>query len=202
MASAIRNTLPNAVMLNLMRQCSYKPDEIAKVNPDHDINVVYEVEVVTSPARPPTMQKLANQFVGDPKNKEGLTGLGFTNSLQPLSTDDVKFVNKLTHGQLDSKDWREHRVGRITASVVLQVYTKVNTLKDPNSKRSKDTTHCVDKCMRTEDNDISYIAAVKYGITTEPDAKLKYRKVLCKEHKSAKIEECRLSIYKENHTWL
>ena len=208
LASVMQKAAPKGVMFQIMKPCSYKPDEVVTVDPGHDLNVLEEVELLTSPPPPPTMQKLANQFLGQQVGQsndsesahvgnEMETARQFTASLPQLSDKDVECTNRLTCGQPDSLAWKEHRVGRITASAVHQVYTKVNTIINVNSKRSKDATPCVESCMRRKQQDLSHVPAVKYGLTTEPDAKRKYKKVFSKEHKVAKVKECGLFLHRK-----
>lgn len=51
----------------------------------------------------------------------------------------VEAIEKATRGQADSILWKAARVGRITASNFGTVCSQVNTLRDPDTNRSKDT---------------------------------------------------------------
>ena len=186
---------PNGVMFTQMKPFSYKLQDVRKVSPDHPLNVAENVEVSTSAGPPPTMPKLVNQFMG--KNA-GKGPEDFVEQIPKLSKDDVDLLNHLTKGQPDNPLWMNHRIGRITASVVHGVYTKVNTIKSTTTKRSKDVDHILSLVMRSKNESLQHIPAVKYGITTEPDARKKYSKTYKKEHKHAKFTECGLFLHRDN----
>ena len=76
----------------------------------------------------------------------------------------------------------------------------MNTIKAGQTKRAKDATPCVELCMRTKKQDIQHLSAVKYGITTEPDAKRKYKKVSGKNHKGTRQVNAAFS-KKRNNSW-
>ncbi len=143
---------------------------------------------------PPTIQQRANQFVG--RNSEKSAD-DFVKQIPKLSDTDVAYISKRTEGQSSSQEWKDHRVGRITASLVHQVYTKVNTITYPQLGRSKDASHCVDLVIRKKQSSLEHLPAVKYGITTEPDAKKKYTRYFKKKHKLAQVNECGLYLHKE-----
>ena len=179
----MESVYPNGVMFTQMKQFSHKLQDVTKVSQATPwmLRKMWKNWPLLDP--PLTMSKLVNQFMG--KNV-GKGPEDFVNQIPKLSKEDVNILNDLTKGQPDNPLWMDHRVGRITASIVHGVHTKVNTIKSTTTKRSKDVDHILSLVVRSKNQSLQHIPAVKYGITTEPDARKKYSKTYKKEHKHAK----------------
>ena len=106
---------PKGVMFQLMIPAAFRRQEICQVTGHHDLNVSNEVDISTSAPPPATMRKLTNQYVGRVREP---TPENFVESLPKLNDEDIKYICKRTEGQPSSQEWKDHRVGRITASMV------------------------------------------------------------------------------------
>ena len=151
--------------------------------PHEDFNVGEVIEVITSTKPPPSLSNLASKV----KDVEE-----FLHSLPNYTKAEVESIEKNTRGQALNDQWISQRVGRITGSKMHAVYTKVNTLQNPNSERSKDVTKLLDQLcgIITVNPDIP---ALKYGRMME----LVARKLYCKisnGHINLSVEECGLFV--------
>lgn len=110
----------------------------------------------------------------------------------PLPTDqEVKEIEQCTRGQSNNNNWKLHRVGRITASTIHRVLTKVNSLKkNSNSDVEPLLNNLVDNM-----SDTSYIPSLQYGREMEDIARDAYIKELKQlKHKDVNVQECGLFI--------
>ena len=147
-----------------------------------------EKESRVSPILPKTIpQMIADSSGGDLR-------------LQQYSDEDVMAIVKCTTGQSANSEWKKHRVGRITASNIRRVLTKMDTVNNPTSKRSKDTDKLVaDLCSK---DCKPPTPQMKYGLLIEPIARKHYgEKLQNKGHVNVTVKETGLFVCKE-HVYL
>jgi hypothetical protein len=109
----------------------------------------------------------------------------------------VKLIEFETRGQSSNEKWIQARHGRITASNFHAIRTKMQTLDNPNTKRSKDTTSLISLLMGY--NPVSpNIPALQYGRETEATALDAYRQHQASlGHKSHVVHSCGLFVSKD-----
>ncbi len=121
------------------------------------------------------MQKIANQYLGS--NLLGTSSVEhLVQQIATMLASAVKEVERSTGGQPSSSVWKEHCIGRITSSFAHWVSSWGKTLQGEKAKlkpQAYDPESCIQLFMRENQQDVSRIPQVKYGITTEPDAKAK-----------------------------
>ena len=147
----------------------------------------------------PTITDFANDFIQENSeiNTEHLQE--FSDTVK-FSEEQIQKIKNITVQQSGSETWFQHRVGRLTASNFYRVYTRVKNLqKLPSSEIIKASEALVKDLMgynprfKPENSH-----ALKYGISTEPEAKAKYKTIMAKKHKKLVTNESGLVIDKEN----
>ena len=103
--------------------------------------------------------------------------------------EELSTVMECTAGQSNSKEWEKQRIGRITASNMHRIFTRMRTL-DTNPET--DVTEIVKIVMRY--NNPFHSAATSYGIKAELKAKRKYQEIMKKTHTNFKIKETGLHL--------
>ena len=105
------------------------------------------------------------------------------NFLQDFKVTETQVSNleKMTRSQAESSLWKRQRKGRITASIVHDIKTT-------------DRKECIKKVMRENSTDISWIPAVRYGVTNERKAKEKYVENVAREHTNFTFRDCGLVV--------
>lgn len=83
-------------------------------------------------------------------------------------------MNIYTQGQNNSDNWKSHRVGRITASSIHRVLTKVKTLE--RQKDSINTVLLVKQLTEPPSSHEKCTPAMKYGQEMEDEARAMYIK--------------------------
>jgi hypothetical protein len=153
------------------------PDKEPSYPPEADCNVVMEVEVESTAALPQSLVQCLKQY----------------NSIEEVcqspptySLDEAAVLEESTRNQADSDLWHTQRTGRITASTVHSIKTKVekNKLQDVESTLKK----------LFGQQDISNLPAVKYGCHNEPIAADWYYQEHSKKHQNMKISKCGLFV--------
>jgi hypothetical protein len=154
--------------------------------PQDDVNLECEEEVSTSTHLPLSLiEKVANM---SSPNEE----------LPPYSPEQVDAVEKCTRGQAENPEWKRYRQGLITASSMHEVKTKVETLSNATSKRSKGTDKLVEKlCLgKGPDPDLFNL---KYGREMEETARGEYIQRMKQDgHRHIKVEKSGLVLSKEH----
>ena len=92
-----------------------------------------------------------------------------------ISVRDAETIQRATIMQQSCEQWRKQRNGRITASIFHDVYVR------------KESTHpgpLLKRIMGYEQNDLSYIPAVNWGIQNETNARQQYTTVMSTRHKA------------------
>ena len=101
-----------------------------------------------------------------------------------ISTEEeLSTVMECTAGQSNSKEWEKQRIGRITASNMHRIFTRMQTLeKNPET----DVTEIIKIVMKY--NNPFNSAATSYGIKAEVKAKKIYQEIMKKMHANFKIK--------------
>jgi hypothetical protein len=133
--------------------------------PDADVNLGHEEEVFTSTQLPKSISDIASDAA--------TAGENFLR-LPTYSSEEVEAVEKLTQGQSSNEHWKKYRVGVVTASVIHNVKTKVETVSNPDSKRSKGTDDLVNQMCLLEGGPNPNLFNLKYGREMEEPARKKY----------------------------
>jgi hypothetical protein len=139
--------------------------------PEADLNVERELEVIADVVPAPIPLQI----------QQGCTSWEFPTS-QTLS------LERCTRGQSSNSIWREQRVGRITASNIHAVWTKVQHIKNSFPKRIDCSSLLEKLCIVGPD--LSHVAALKYGQSMEGEARKKYFEQQKKEHRHLQVSEC------------
>ena len=90
-----------------------------------------------------------------------------------ISDSEVSAVKEATVDQSDCAAWKEQRKGRLTASLLHEVFVQ------------KPTTHSMPllkKVMGYEQSDLSHIPAIRWGIQNESTAREKCASLMSSEH--------------------
>ena len=112
---------------------------------------------------------------------------------QPISADEVNAIKTATTGQNMCAEWLEQRKGRITATKMKAVSTKMDTLS--RSGNACGTDSLVKTIMGYSAAPTT--AAMKHGRTQEAHAKLFYKKLLSKRHKCFSTQETGLLVMEQ-----
>lgn len=98
-----------------------------------------------------------------------------------------------TRGQGTSLEWKNQRVGRITASNMKRVFTRIGTcLRQPQADHDMNSLL---KSTMGYSNTAASTYAMKHGIATEPHAKHMYTRLMKKKHKSFFTRDSGLVLY-------
>ncbi len=98
-------------------------------------------------------------------------------SVMALSYQERSELSLTTMSQSLSLQWMQQRTGRITASNSKQVYTRAKTIM---TKPKEDASMVVGKILQY--TEIPTTKAMKYGISMEIKAKLKFSQIMSKMH--------------------
>ena len=106
----------------------------------------------------------------------------------------VLILESATREQADSEVWKEHRIGRLTASCFHGIFTKMNTITKDKSKTVVNVSSILARIMGYT-SPSPLIPALKYGHTMEPVARDVYRKTLIAQgHKNVSVNLCGLFV--------
>ena len=120
----------------------------------------------------------------------------FVDSLKRPSEEAVDAIETATRGQSTNTGWYQLRTGRITASKIYRVHTKVNTLSSC-SNRNKNTECLVREITHVKPVEMGQSDARLYGIQTEAAA-IDYYKKQKIQHTGVKFENCGFFISKSH----
>lgn len=148
--------------------------------PEDDMNVHAEVEVVSEELPPPVPVLI----------QQGCTSWEF-------SATQVAGVEHLTKGQGSNSEWFKQKVGRITASNMHSVLTKVRNIERSAPKRL-DCSSLLEKLCSGSVKDISHLPAIKYGQSMEAEARKSYMQKNKSAHQHLSVQECGLFIVKQH----
>lgn len=180
LVNAFYSSVPNASILwytDITGSNNYQVED--------DANVGLSVEVETNKI-PPTLSYLSSQVN---------TVQEFMHILPMLSDEEVKALEEHTQGQNISDNWKSHRVGRITASSIHRVLTKVKTLE--RQKDSINTVSLVKQLTEPPSSHEKCTPAMKYGQEMEDEARAMYIKEMKNSnHKDINVKKCGLFISK------
>lgn len=156
--------------------------DVQKVEDDCNVSVTIEVETTQIP---PTIQELSSEVTTVDKLMQRLPS---------LSIEEVQMLEEHTRGQSNNTSWKSHRTGRITASIIHRVNTKVHTLQ-----RNQDSTTTViplvKQLISESSSENMYIPAIQYGKKMEDEACNAYIKELHRlNHKDIDVSSCGLFV--------
>lgn len=154
-------------------------------SPEDDVNVGTVVECETGAFIPPSISSQAKDCSSVDELLE---------KLPTFTPDQAEALEKSTRGQWQSPLWKEQRQGRITASLVYRVVTRMHTAE---RKPDTDTTNLIKSVLGiTKPNED--LPALKYGRVMESEAKLKYIQVMKTVNKAnVMVNECGLFVLLE-----
>ena len=152
--------------------------------PESDLNVGTETEAATMRTLTPSMTSVMLD-----------SNITSHTEVPLMSEEDIKALNDATVEQHESSIWRDHRVGRITASRIHAVKTRMKTV-NTKPDMAHDVTPLVKRiCEKPSDNDV-FIEACNYGISTEGEAMDAFKKKLTKDgHTNVRINRCGLIVH-------
>ena len=182
--------IANAMYRSCHDACIYKfvkfPDPSHEC-PHMDYNLESEVEIVTTDPLPtPLIDLPLNDLDSD----------NFFLTLPTYSKDQVKNLEEKTRGQHENLMWHQHRIGRITGSIIHHVNTKVKSINS-NSARSKDPMPLVQRILGKNTIN-SNLPPLKYGRQMEPTACVSYiQHQKAKGHVNVKVQACGLFILQD-----
>lgn len=109
-----------------------------------------------------------------------------------ISEEEIEVINQTTIDQSYSDEWIAQRKGRITASKIHDVHTRLKSIrKDPTQSPEK----LVRRIMGYGSNPMT--PAMKHGLAMEPHAKRKFKQMFSKVHKKVSFQESGLVVCKE-----
>ena len=156
---------------------------------EDDCNVGSFVEVDTTVEIPPTLVELSSQ-ADSVEN--------FIQNLPLLNNEEAKVLEECTRGQSNNETWKLHSVGRITASTIHRVLTKVKSLqinKDSNVIPLLNELICISTSSAQ-----SYIPSLQYGQEMEEVARKAYIEEMKRlKHKDFSVTNCGLFISKDRY---
>ena len=109
-----------------------------------------------------------------------------------LSDEECEALEVATCLQSARPEWRDHRSGRVTASNMKCVFTRVASLR---VRDDEDPSALVKTVMGYTDTDISNYA-VKHGVSMEPHPKNMFVRLMKRSHKGFSAHDCGLVLYK------
>ena len=145
--------------------------------------VLYSIDPCITAELPPTLKDAADNFLSLHNNHEKGTDELMQEFLEyiQLSRAQTDKVEEETRGQGCCNEWKQQRLGRITASIAHEVMTKTQSII--NNRRRGHTpkyTPLVNKIVNGVD--ISSVDAVKWGISHEADALKQFMAAMTPHH--------------------
>lgn len=172
-------TVPDAAVMDYIDISS----PVMEYPPAADFNVATEIEIEAEVVTPPSIIQLAAEC----KNTEELL-----HKLSSFQKEDIDALELKTRGQSENTDWKCQRAGRITASTIHRVHTKVKSLqKKPDDTSVESLVNSIThKSVPSAD-----IPALKYGRQMEEEALHAYVQELKRQgHKDVKVTRCGLFV--------
>ena len=112
-----------------------------------------------------------------------------------LDDGQVKKIEETTRAQRDSEDWKNQRLGRITASMCHTVHTKVKSMLRKPSKKQKVSPLVAEIVYGGPALD--HLEAIKWGVEHEQDAKEAFYRSVSPNHRNFSIKQCGLHVHKD-----
>ncbi|PIK42711.1 hypothetical protein BSL78_20435 [Apostichopus japonicus] len=148
---------------------------------ESDVNIECTVDVSTTACIPPPITTLAR------------TMDNFFEKLPVFTDEQVKQIEEETRGQANNPTWIAQRQGRLTASKVHAVVTRVRTIS--KSRSQVDTTGLVNFISGISSPNPD-LPALKYGREMESQARNNYVSVMRTHgHPSTTVTECGLFVH-------
>lgn len=94
-------------------------------------------------------------------------------SIMTISDRETNVIKKATITQNNSVVWREQQNGRLKASIFHDVYVR---------KESTDPKPLLKRIMGYEQNDLSHIPAINWGVQNESTARQQYTTIMSTDH--------------------
>ena len=133
-------------------------------------------------ALPPTLKALAATHCSSPDQF-------FDAAVKPLDQQVVLALSHYTTDQANSDEWRDYRVGRVTASKAHTVFTKVKHDGEISSRN----TALLKEIMNYLPP--AHSPAIDWGNYNERYAVNNFEKLIRRKHKTMKIVPCGLILY-------
>ena len=112
-----------------------------------------------------------------------------------LDDGQVKKIEETTRAQRDSEDWKNQRLGRITASMCHTVHTKVKSMLRKPTKKQKVSPLVAEIVYGGPALD--HLEAIKWGVEHEQDAKEAFYRSVSPNHRNFSIKQCGLHVHKD-----
>lgn len=109
-----------------------------------------------------------------------------------LSEAQVNALNSATITQSNSEKWKEHRRGRVTASIFHRICLRTKSLR----KSSKEDPSSVIKTVMGSTQSVQ-TKSMKHGISTEPIAKRAYNSTMKRQHTCLTSQDTGMFVLKE-----
>ena len=109
------------------------------------------------------------------------------------SDSEVSIVQTLTVGQSINSDWHTLRNGRMTASVMHRIMSKLQSV----ARAPQSDTLPLLKSLTTK-VDLSHVSAIQWGLKQESKARKQYVMVEKKKHKRLSAKESGLVVHRDN----
>ena len=173
LANIIRSEAPNAAFLLLVDKKKF-PKPLKQACPPSLLTLAKEIDTSVGSER------------------EHISAL--VEKLADLTDDDLHAIEETTRKQAASKDWKDQRAGRITASNMKRVATRAQSLQLDNSQ---DASALIKSLMGYNEVPLKN-AAIKHGQSMEPHAKQLYSRLMKKAHKAFSSRDSGLVVHKVN----
>lgn len=138
-----------------------------------------KIKAPTKPIFPPTVIHVTTKMSPSATKESVVEKL-------KISHVEINILKQETVLQSVSETWKEHRKGRITASLFHRVSTHVNTLRRTESA-------LVDTIIGQKHS--KQTVAMKHGLALEPCAKKRYSAIMKKSHKKFNSSDSGLTVY-------
>jgi hypothetical protein len=112
-----------------------------------------------------------------------------------FSEKECAAVERCTRNQSNSKEWIEHRKGRLTASKHHEYYTKINTIMKTRIPVTPKTTPLVSNLL-CQDKKLDKVATVQWGKCKEEEALKEFYALEATKHIDFKLEKSGLYLDK------
>ena len=120
----------------------------------------------------------------------------FINDLGIFSPEQITLLEENTRGQSENEIWKTQRMGRITASSMHRVMTKVKSLESDSTSAAVSTESLVNSI--TGCNNCLQVPALLYGQQMEPEAREAYKNEQKSKHKNLNVSTCGLFVLRKH----
>lgn len=180
-----------ALYANTPSACVFQYADFPVANeypPEADFNVEQCVDVETTSNIPPSIIDLVSS---------ASTADELLADLSSITTQEIETLEESTQGQSDNQLWNTQRIGRITASNIHRVMTKVESLQ-----RKPDTASAIPLVRSLTGQSSSFptqcIPSLKYGQQMEEEAREMYiNQMKLQKHKDIEVKLCGLFLLQD-----